>query len=251
MLIIGILLLMLSETHAQQDNLAYLFSGVVYDEFYRPLPYTHVVARGTGSGDVTDSLGIFSIYIRKHDHLSFYNISYQDTSKFVSIDQKGFYIKLKKRYYLLKEARVYNWGSSYGEFIDEVKRQGEVVTEGEKLGLPIQNPDYIPFNMNEQLLKSPMFFFNSPLSFLYYNTSRREKGARKAFQLEKDKELIDKFEEIVGKENISYITGLEDEELEKFMLYLNDHMFCDYHCSEIRLLTEIHYIWKGYQCVND
>ena len=148
---------------------------------------------------------------------------------------------------MLREARVYDWGSTYGEFMDEVKRQGDVVTEGEKLGLPVQNPDYIPFNMDEKFIKSPRFFFNSPLSYFYYNMSRLEKGARKAYQLEKDKEEIEKFEEILDKQNISYITGLRDEELEKFVLYLNDHMMCDYHCNEFKLLTEIHHIWKVYQ----
>ena len=113
--------------------------------------------------------------------------------------------------------------------------------------LPVQDPDYIPFDKDEQLLKSSRFFFSSPVSYFYYNMSRKEKGARKAYQLEKDKELIERFEEVLGKENITYITGLEGEELEKFMLYLNEHMFCDYHCSEIKLLTEIHNIWKKYQ----
>ncbi len=249
-LITGILLAIYTHVHAQQDKMAYLFTGIVYDDFYRPLPYTHVLAQGTGVGDVTDSLGVFSIYIRKHDQLSFYNISYQDTSRFVTVNDQGFYIILKKRYFVLKEARVYDWGSSYGEFIDEVKKQGEFVSEGAKMGLPVQDPDYIPFNMNERLLQSAMFFFNSPLSYLYYNMNKKEKGARKAYQLEKDKELIEKFEEVLGKENISYITGLEDDKLEKFMLYLNDHMMCDYHCNEIKLLTEIHYIWKQYQGIN-
>ena len=169
----------LSDITAQSDKLAYLFSGVVYDEFFRPLPYTHVVARGTGTGDVTDSLGIFSLYVRKNDQLSFYNISFQDTSRFVSSEDKGFYIILNKRYYSLKEARVYNWGSSYADFMDEVKRQGNVVTEGEKIGLPTQDPDLIPFDMDDKNIKSLRFFLASPISSLYYNLSKKEKGARK------------------------------------------------------------------------
>ena len=54
----------LTSAFTQDDKLAYLFAGVVYDEYLRPVPYTQVVAHGTGSGDVSDSLGIFNIYIR-------------------------------------------------------------------------------------------------------------------------------------------------------------------------------------------
>ena len=236
----------LSEITAQNDRLAYFFTGVVYDEHFRPLPYTHVLARGTGVGDVTDSLGVFALYVRKNDQLSFYNISFQDTSRFVSSEDKGFSIILRKRYYSLKEARVYNWGSSYDDFIDEVKRQGDVVTEGEKIGLPTQDPDYIPFDRDEEKIKSLGFFIHSPLSSLYYNYNKQEKAARRAYQLEKDKALIDTFERILGVENISYITELKGDELVQFMFYLNDHLSCTYHCSELRLLTEIHSIWKRY-----
>lgn len=243
----GLVMLLLTNITAQSDKLAYLFSGVVYDDHFRPIPYTHVVARGTGTGDVTDSLGIFSLYVRKNDQLSFYNISYQDTSRFILSEDKGFYIILKKRYYSLKEARVYNWGSSYADFMDEVKRQGNVVTEGEKMGLPTQDPDIIPFDMDDEKIKSFNFFLHSPLSSLYYNLSKREKGARKAFQLEKDKELIERYRETLSEDNISYITGLKGNELELFMLYLNDHLLCTYHCTEMRLLTEIYSIWNVYQ----
>lgn len=246
-LILSFVLTFQSQAYSQQDKLAYYFTGIVYDEYFRPLPYTHVLAKGTGIGDVTDSLGIFTIYIRKHDHLSFYNISYLDTSTFVSVDDHGFYIAMEKRYYTLGEVKVYEWGSSYGDFLTEIKRQGEYVSEGKKLGLPIQDPDYIPFEMNEKALKSPWFLINSPVSFFYYNLSRLEKGARKAYRLERDKELIQKFEDIVGKKNIATITGLKDEELEDFMLYMNSKLQCDYHISELRLLMEIHAIWERYQ----
>ncbi len=220
---------------------------MVYDEYFRPIPYTHVLAIGTGSGDVTDTLGIFSIYVRSNDQISFYNISFQDTARFISKDEKGFYIILRKKYYSLREARVYSWGSTYGEFLDEVKRMGDPVTKGEELGLPIQNPNYIPFEMDEKKLKSASFFLHSPISFFYYNMSRLEKGARKAYELEKDKALIDIFEETLGEENISYITGLEGEELEAFFIFLNTHMLCTYKCSEFQLLTEIYAIWDVYK----
>ncbi len=249
-LILGFSIVPMCSIYAQNDKLAYLFTGVVYDEFFAPLPYTHVMAKGTGIGDVTDSLGIFSLYVRKNDQLLFYNISYKDDAAFISIENKGFYIKLKKRYYLLKEARVYNWGSTYGDFLEEVRSKGEPVSEGEKLGLPAQDPDYIPFNLDEKKLKSVGFLLSSPVSFFYYNLNKREKSIRKAYQLEKDKVLIEKFDKILSEDNISYITELTGDELETFIIYLNAKLVCTYHCSELLLLTEIYDLWRRYQLDN-
>lgn len=244
---LGLVIFTFPDLTGQDEQLAYLFTGVVYDANFRPLPFTHVLAHGTGVGDVTDSLGIFRIYVRKNDKLSFYNIAFQDTSKFISSTDRAFYIKLRKRYYSLGEARIYSWGSTYEEFLDEVKRQGIAESEGEKMGLPTQDPDHIPYYLDDKLIKSFKFFLASPLSSLYYNYNKREKGARRAYQLEKDKELIDKYEKIVGAENISWITGLKGEDLQEFMRYLNKHMHATYHSSELRILTEIHSIWKRYQ----
>jgi hypothetical protein len=83
---INICLLMCLPLHylyAQEDLRAWLFSGTVYDEHFIPVPYTNVVAHGTGQGDMTDSMGIFSLYVRATDQLSFYNISFHDTTLFV------------------------------------------------------------------------------------------------------------------------------------------------------------------------
>lgn len=233
-----------------QDNRAWKFTGVVYDEYFRPLPYTHVIARGTGQGDVTDSLGIFTLYVRNMDRLSFYNITTYDTTVVIQKDMEAFHINLRQKRYALSEVRAFSWGSTYGEFLEEYNRQGVPESRGEALELPRQDADIIPFDMDEKRLKSAGFLISSPVSFLYYNLSKREKSARKAFQLEQDKELIDLYESILSRENLGYITGLKEEALEDFIIYLNDHMQCTYKCPELQLLTEIHDIWNRYKEIN-
>jgi hypothetical protein len=233
-----------------QDNRAWKFTGVVYDAYFRPLPYTHVVARGTGQGDVTDSLGIFTLYVRNMDRLSFYNIACHDTTVIINKDMEAFYINLREKRYAIGEARAFSWGSTYGEFLQEYNRQGVPETMGEALELPQQDEEIKPFDMDEKRLKSVGFLVSSPVSFLYYNLSKREKSARKAFQLEQDKELIELYESILSRGNLGYITGLKEEALEDFVIYLNDHLQCSYKCPELKLLTEIHDIWNRYKEVN-
>lgn len=233
--------------HAQEDQRAWLFTGTVYDEHFIPVPYTNVVAHGTGRGDMTDTMGIFSLYVRASDRLSFYNISFHDTTIYVNAARSGIHVKLKRKVYMLPGAMIFNWGSTYQDFVAEVQRQGVPETIGEKLGLPQQDPGVIPFDMDEEKLKSTKFLINSPVSFIYYNLSKKEKGARRAFRLQKDQELIDRFNRVLGPTNLQHVTGLKDKALEDFMIYLNQELTCDYHCSELELTRELLDIWKRYK----
>lgn len=236
---------------AQEDRQAWLFTGTVYDENFVPVPYTSVVAHGTGQGDMTDSMGIFSLYIRASDQLSFFNISFHDTSIYVYAGRPGILIRMKRKVYALPGALIFNWGSSYQDFIAEVQRQGVQETMGEKLGLPQQDPGVIPFDMDEEKLKSTTFLLNSPVSFIYYNLSKKEKGARRAFRLQQDQEMIERFNRVLGPTNLRHVTGLENKALEEFMIYLNQELTCDYHCSELQMTRELLSIWENYKEIQD
>ncbi|MDF1572640.1 MAG: hypothetical protein P1P82_13605 [Bacteroidales bacterium] len=128
-----------------------------------------------------------------------------------------------------------------------MQRQGVQETVGEKLGLQQQDPGVIPFDMDEEKLKSTGFLINSPVSFIYYNLSKKEKGARRAFRLQRDQEMIDRFNRVLGPTNLQQVTGLKDQALEDFMIFLNRELSCDYHCSELQLTRELLSIWEKYK----
>jgi hypothetical protein len=232
---------------AQSEREAYLFTGIVYDEDLLPVPYTHVIARGTGNADVTDRDGVFQVYIRPTDLLSFYNITTRDTAVVVSVDHPFARVVLTRKVYPIGEAKIFSWGSSYGEFIEEVNRLGTEPTLSEKLSLPVRDDAYVPFDMDEDRLGSLGFFINSPVSFIYYNLSKHERSARKAYRLRRDNELIQWFNELLSRENISSITGLTDQDLEHFIIFLNERMSTTYHNSELDVLTEVHLLWDQYR----
>lgn len=238
-------------SYGQTDTRAWLFSGIVYDNNFNPLPYTHVIAKGTGKGDITDINGVFSLYVREFDMLSIYNLAYKDTTILIYKNNPDFFIKLKKKAYPIHEAKIFQWGSSYGEFIDEVKRQGIETSFGYKLGLPVQNPDYVPVELDDNKVKKLGFLVKSPVSFFYYNFNKHAKSARKVYNLEKESDRIKHFEELVGAENLSGITGLSGLELEKFMVYLNEKMSSSYKSAEIDIIMEIHALWENYSEVQE
>jgi hypothetical protein len=237
-------------TGQQSDSLRN-FTAVVYDQSFRPLSSCHVINMTTRQGEVTDSLGIFRMPVNMTDTLLIRNIAFKDTLVAVSRIYFNRVIRLNWKYYPLEEARVFEWGSTYEDFREAIITMPNQQTLGEDVGLPRQDPDHIPFDMDEEVLKSPAFALSSPLSFLYYNFSKQAKSARKVYWMKKNRLKHEKFDQIIAPENISRITGLTGQELQAFLAFLYQRMVCDFKCSEFQLYSEIHGLWDAYQLTNE
>ncbi len=247
-LLAGVLLLAFQHRlSAQKPDTVFLLSGIIYDDLFHPVPASHVINLNTHAGDVTDSLGIFRIPVHSSDTILVRNIAFQDTLVPVWQIIEVKYIRIKRKFYPLQEVRVFKWGSTYNDFMEAVIAMPNQQTLGESMGLQKQDPDYIPFDMNEGALKSTAFLITSPVSYLYYNLSRREKSARKVFWLNKNREKYERFDAIISLENIAYITELSGIELQKFMAFLYERMVCDFKCSELQIYSEVHSLWDVYQ----
>ncbi len=232
---------------SQESDSTFTLTAFIYDEAYKPVPETHVINMNTHAGDVSDSLGIFTLPVHAGDTLLFRNIAYRETVLPVAVITSGRYVILKKVYYPLQEARVFPWGSTYGDFSKAIINTPAPQTLGESLGLPRQDPNYIPFDMDESKLKSTGFLLSSPIYYLYYNLSRREKNRRKLYWSGKNKEKNEIFEEIVSPESISNITGLTGDPLLEFLAYLFQRLVCDFKCTELNVYSEIYSHWEVYQ----
>ena len=232
---------------AQVRDSIIILTGIVYDEHYRPVPATHVINLSTYQGDVTDSLGIFRLPVHSSDTLLIRNIAFQDALVPVSKLSDQRHVLIKRKYYALLEARIYEWGSTYGDFCDAFIEMPDQQTLGESMGLPSQDPDYIPYDMNEEVLKSLGFLITSPIAYLYHNFSRHAHSARKVYWLNKNKEKQRVFDDFLGSENISSITSLTGMDLQEFLVFLNEQFVCNYNCTELKIYTEIHGLWEVYQ----
>lgn len=226
---------------------SYLFFGIVCDEVFRPVTATHVINLNNNAGDVTDSLGIFSLPVRKGDTLFVRNIVYRDT--LIPVDRIGpdRHIRIRSAVYRLQEARVFEWGSGYNDFRKAIISRPEPETLAGQLGLPRQDPDYVPFEMNEARIKSVGFLIHSPVSYFYENFSKSARSKRKVYWLNRNRDKLETFEALISPDNIAGITGLDGNDLQEFLLYLYQHLECDHRCDEIRVYTEIHTLWKVYK----
>lgn len=242
-----LLTIMSISSFSQDSDSIFNLTCIVYDESFRPIAATHVINMNTHEGDVSDSLGIFSLMVHLSDTILFRNIAYQEVFIPVAAFVANRYVILKRKLYPLQEAMVFPWGSSYEDFSEAVVNTPAPQTLGEALGLPRQDPDYIPFDMDESTLKSAGFLLTSPISFIYYNLSKREKNRRKLFWNDKNRESHERFDVIMSPESISGITGLTGDLLIDFMAYLYQRMVCDYKCTELKVYSEIYAHWAVYQ----
>ena len=232
---------------AQSGDSVFKLTGIVYDEYFYPVPASHVINLSTHQGDVTDSLGIFRLSASSSDTLLIRNIAFRDTLVKVDHLSEQRYIRIKRKYYALQEVRIFEWGATYGDFKEAITEMSNQQTLGESMGLPRQDPDYIPYDMDEETLKSAGFLLTSPISYFYHNFSKQARSARKVYWLKKDQEKHDLFNEITGRENISSVIGLTGIELQEFLAFLYEKMVCDFKCSELKIYTEIHALWNTYQ----
>jgi hypothetical protein len=231
----------------QQADSVFLLTGIVYNASFEPLSATHVINLRNREGDVTDSLGIFQMRVNETDTLLILNISYEDTLV-VAAQIKAFpQIVLKSRYYELEEARIFEWGSTYQDFREAIIEMPNQQSLGASLGLPRQDPDYVPLEMDPRQVKSPAYLISSPISFFYQNFNKNAKSARKVYWMEKNREKMELFSSIVSADNLSSVTGLIGDQLLEFQSFLNSRMKCDFHCTELELYTEIYALWDVYR----
>jgi len=232
---------------AQSADSLFQLSAIVYDEMYMPVPASHVINLNTRAGDVTDSLGIFRLPVHMYDTLLIRNIVFWDTLLTVDALQSAGYVMLRKRRYLLEEAKIFEWGASYGDFREAFIEMPVQQTLGASLGLPRQDPEKVPLEMDEKAVKSAGLLLTSPISFFYYNYNKHAISARKVYWLKKDQEKNEQFEALLSAENLAEITGLAGEDLERFQIFLSQRMVCDLNCSELDVYKEIYGLWEVYQ----
>ncbi|MCD4710997.1 MAG: hypothetical protein K8R52_09130 [Bacteroidales bacterium] len=232
---------------AQQHDTIFDLTAFVYDDLFIPVPATHVINLNTHKGDVTDSLGIFRLPVHLTDTLLIRNIAFRDTLVPVMEIQSIRHIRLKRRHYRLQEVKIFEWGATYDDFREAFIEMPMQQNLGATLGLPRQDPDKVPLEMDEQAVKSAGLLLTSPVSFFYYNFNKHAKSARKVYWLKKNQEEHDQFDAIVSMKNLSDITGLTGVKLQEFQIFLSQRMVCDFNCSELAIYKEIYGLWKVYQ----
>jgi hypothetical protein len=217
-----------------QDSVQEMLNGRVYDKYNkRNVSYAHIINRAKASGTISDSTGVFTIPAETGDTLFISAMGYQ--FDLVHVDSvtsdTSFVLNLVPRAYMLPEVVIYEL-NTYEKF---KKRFVEVEVEDDRYhipGLPHFRPMGIPSLRDTNYIRNPLFALRSPISFLYYNFSRKEKNRRKYYQLLEEDELKRQARIKYPDELIMEVTDLEPEEIEDFLF------FCDFNPRFILSLND-------------
>ncbi len=181
-------------------NLKTLSGILVDDNTGKPISYATVMINSTGEGVMTNELGRFKLRVLPEDNLTIQVINYQKAEIAVpdSLLNQGklFIVKLKPESYELNEFNV----------------------EGEK---------ETPMALRSDVFKEkPHFtrFFVSPVSYIYYFTSRRERRKRQLLRIMENEELMASFEHIYNRDTIGKYAMLEGHDLDMCLIYCNAHI---------------------------
>lgn len=192
-----------------------------------PIPYAHIINPRVHGGTTTNVDGMFSIQMLTEDTLTVRSVGF--------VDQR-FHINEfppKQQYKIvMKPVRV---------LINEV-----TVTEDlqmrQRLGLPNTEPLNIPTELRGDAFneKPPWFAaFLTPISFVQYHTSKREKEKRVMRQTIANNEEWKKFSIYHNLENIKRLTGLEGVEADKFMMFCNMNNQLPYYAGQMQVEFQI------------
>jgi hypothetical protein len=208
--------------------------GRVYDQYNKKnVSYAHVVNQTRASGTISDSLGVFIIRSSAGDTLFISAMGYQFDIIHVpgATTDTSFVINLIPRAYMLPEVVIHEL-NTYEKFKE---RFVEIQLDADDIhipGIPHLKPRTIPKLQDTNFIRNPMFALSSPISFLYYNLSRKEKNRRKYNELIKQDQIREKAEKRIDTAAIMRITGLPRSEVEDFIL------FCEFNPTMMMAMTD-------------
>jgi hypothetical protein len=198
--------------------------GKVTSEYNgEPIPYARIINPREHGGTTSDNDGYFSINMLTDDTLIIRSIGY--------IEYK----------FTLKEfppKELYVIGMQPTRYLlDEINVTGDLSMR-KQLGLPDAETLDIPIELrgNDYNKKPPLLAaFFTPISFLNYHLSDKEKEKRETLKaIRNDSEWL-QFSTYFNIENIKRLTGLDDAEADKFMIYCNMNNRLPYFASEMEI----------------
>lgn len=240
-----LLLLSIGQLNAQKEDSVITIIGNLYDKkTFKPVEYAHVINTENYYGTISDTSGNFKIKGAPGDTLLITAIGYENKNFSYEGEYKPFIVRsipMEEKTYMIEQVEVTPWGT-YQDFKEKF------------LDLEIENPrEAIHPRIWRDLQPPPDTVIppepglESPVSLIYSIFSREGKELRKYKELKEEKTISEKIRSKYNKEIVGEITGLENEELIRFMEFCN---FSDEYLITTRkyfILERVKEKYKEYQ----
>ena len=216
-----VLFLMLGNlTMAQQPDSTLQFFGNLYDaDNFKSIEYAHIINIDGRNATISDSLGNFNLNVKPGDSLMISSIGYKTTYyRYTGPYQKAVFrsIAMKEAVYPIDEVKVTPWGT-YEDFRRKF------------LSLDIKDPHenvhpllYEGLNREPELKEEELNpGITSPITLIYSLFSQELQSKQKLRELQKRKTKEDILKDKFNREQVQELTGLEGQQLDRFMNYCN------------------------------
>ncbi len=203
----------------KKDSTISLYGNLYDTDQYHPVKYAHIINMNGNNATISDSLGTFNLEIERGDSLMITSIGYktqyyQYTGKLQPVIFKS--IPMEKTVYAISEVEITPWGKTYEDFQRNFLEL-DLKTAAEQVH-PLFWQDIRREPEVEETLNPGI---TSPISMIYSIFNDELQSRRKLKQLQQQKTRQDKIDDKFNREQISELTGLTGEKLERFMDYCN------------------------------
>jgi hypothetical protein len=200
-----------------------------------PIPFAHVINPREHAGTTSNADGFFSINMLTEDTLTIRSMGYVE----YKFTLKEF--TPKEQYEIVMKPLSYE--------LNEISVNGNQSMR-KQLGLPDAETLDIPIELrgNDYNKKPPLIAaFLSPISFLNYHLSDKEKEKRETLKAIKNNEEWLQFSTYFNLDNIKRLTGLDNEEADNFMVYCNMNNRLPFFASQLEIEFQIMDLYFKYK----
>jgi hypothetical protein len=187
-----------------------------------PIEGTHIVNTTSNKMAVSDENGRFHLIAEMGDTLIVSNVNF-NTKQFIVDNSNFLNISLNPSSIQLEEVRVSNLPETEADFRNRLVKMG--VQEDDTFvisGMPPSKPmGNIPKNYDPNYTKSVKYALIKPISFITKKLSKSHKSKVKYYQTVANKRTTISNNKKYNPDIVSELTGLEGDELNDFIQYLD------------------------------
>ncbi|GEM_PF-4649514 len=224
LLIIYFILLTATTANAQVESMQYRLAGIIHSsDASEKTPFVHIINLRTGTGTISDSLGIFRIKLLKTDTLLFRCIGFEDKIMTLPDSLKSticfLEISLSPTSYQLNVVDIFALTRENQFRYDFIRLKPDKNAWGLQMIIPGVTRSEYQF-MREEEKFNPKQTFDGPISALYFMFSDKGKSLRKLGELLLEDEMELMIYEKYNKAELGKFSGFSGAKLDSLYNYL-------------------------------
>lgn len=210
----------------------------------QPIPYAHVLNLSLRRATISDTLGFFTIKMRRSDSLTITAVGFEDTyfslPSFWPSNHYSGVIYVKEQIYEIEGIRIHGLGS-YEQFKQKVLA----------LDLSKDKAQKMKVYYDELLTQEAIKYQKVSTGFSFSLRSPEERSLRKLQKVMAQQEIQDQIDAKFSKAIVSELTGLKGKELENFMRFCQLPQDYILNSSEYDILVKVKSLYDRYRLLQD